>query len=262
MKEEGETAPKGFDPSRRREAGFHPEPVTTEEGIRAFQMRVGSALQEDISPDYLVEPMVEGVSVEMHFHEGKLVRAVSPCGDDLEGEDVTANLKTLLSVPISLHSQKGNPPVPPLLTVWGVVYMERRAFESIDFSLLRLTPVSTPGEAATEALRAMDRRVPARLALDMFCYGAALEKPLSLFETQVELLLCMQQWGFRINRPQMKICKTLDEIIYQCRLLETVASGLPYGVSGFLIRVNPLPLQALLNRNPPGRGGVLLYKGR
>jgi DNA ligase (NAD+) len=261
MKEVGETAPKGFDASRRREAGFHPEPVTTEEGIRAFQMRVGSALQEGISPDYLVEPMVEGVFVDMLFHEGKLVRAVSfPCGEDLEGEDVTANLKTLLSVPLSLHSQKGSPPVPPLLTVWGVVYLERRAFESLDPSLLRLPPVSTPGEAATEALRAMDRRVPARLALDMFCYGAALEKP--LFETQVELLLCMQQWGLRINRPQMKTCKTLDEIIHQCRLLETVASGLPYGVSGFLIRVNPLPLQALLNRNPPGQGGVLLYKGR
>jgi DNA ligase (NAD+) len=148
------------------EYGFH------KSDIREFHARLRGFLGKGQPFTYVVEPKIHGIPVEM-VYEGGVLEAASTRGDGYVGEDILTNIKTLLSVPLTLLNLSNQRPPPKLLVVWGEVYMEVEAFQKLNRERLSrdLPPFSDPREAAADSLRQLDHRITVKRPLDLFCYG-------------------------------------------------------------------------------------------
>jgi len=224
-----------------------------EKGIRDFETKIKRLLKDTNRIEYIVEPKMDGLAVELVYERGRLSIA-STRGDGYVGEDVTSNIKTILTVPLNLNQPEGAPPIPELLEVRGEVYMEKQAFESLNRQQKKrnLPLFANPRNAAAGSLRQLNPRITARRPLNMFCYGVGyLSEPIS--STQYELMAMIQQWGLRVNRPHLRLCGSIEEVIEYCRELEEKRHDFPFEIDGAVIKVNLLNLQARLgqtNRSP------------
>lgn len=235
------------------------EKGSTEADIRGFDARVRAFLGEDHPFDYTVEPKIDGVSIELVYERGALTLA-STRGDGVVGEDITPNVKTILSVPLTLFTILGNRPIPELLEVRGEVYMEVEAFEQLNRGRLgKNEPLfAHPKDATAASLRQPNLRVTAKRPLNIFCYGIG-ELRGQAFETQMELMIALQQWGLRVNRPHIRQCHGLDKVIVYCHQLEEKRSQFPYATDGAVIKVNPLALQARLGQRSGSPRWAMAY---
>jgi DNA ligase (NAD+) len=175
-----------------------------EQDIRDFDARLKRFLGEDTHLEYTVEPKIDGVAVELIYEKGALAVAATR-GDGYVGEDITSNIKTILSVPLSLFPITGDITIPELLEVRGEVYMEVKAFEELNQKRLEqgLSVFANPRNAAAGSLRQLDPRITAKRPLDMFCYGVG-ELRGQNFKTQMELMIGLQMLGLRVNRVLRK----------------------------------------------------------
>ncbi len=231
-----------------------------DQDVEDFAARVQRFLKDDSAVEYTVEPKIDGLAVELVYERGKLIVACTR-GDGYTGEDVTANIKTILAVPLTLMQLRGDPALPELLEVRGEVYMEREAFEALNRERLeRGEPAfANPRNAAAGAVRQLDPRITARRPLNMFCYGLG-EVRGADFETHYKSLLTLQHWGLRVNRPHIRICPTVAEAIEHCRLLEDSRPGFPYEIDGAVIKVNQLALQRRLGVKARSPRWALAFK--
>lgn len=228
--------------------------------IRDFASRIRRFLKDDSPVDYTVEPKMDGLAVELVYEKGRLTVA-STRGDGYSGENVTANIKTILAVPLTLMQLKGAPPVPDLLEVRGEVYMETEAFEAFNRSRLQAgrQPFANPRNAAAGSVRQLDPRITARRPLNMFCYGIGAISSRQ-FKTQYELMLALQEWGLRVNRPHLRVCRAADEVVEYCRHLENTRGSFPFEIDGAVIKVNSLNMQERLGRKSRSPRWALAYK--
>ena len=217
-----------------------------DQDIIDFDGRVRRFLRGVDSVQYTVEPKMDGLAVELVYEKGMLAVA-STRGDGYTGEDVTRNVKTILAVPLKLKSLSGQQPVPDLLEVRGEIYMEVGAFRALNKERTAhgFPPFANPRNAAAGSLRQLDPRITARRPLNMFCYGIG-ELSSRIFETQYELMLGLQDWGLRVNRPHIRICDAVEEVIAYCRRLEETRDRFAFEIDGAVIKVNRLDLQARL----------------
>ena len=231
-----------------------------EQDIRNFDARLKRFLGEDPHVEYTVEPKIDGVAVELIYERGVLAVA-STRGDGYVGEDITSNIKTILSVPLSLFPITGDVTIPELLEVRGEVYMEVKAFEELNQKRLEqgLSVFANPRNAAAGSLRQLDPRITVKRPLDMFCYGIG-ELRGQNFKTQMELMIALQMLGLRVNRPHFKACQSLEEVIGYCHQLEEKRAQFPYEIDGAVIKVNRLDLQARLGQKSRSPRWAIAYK--
>ena len=231
-----------------------------EQDIRDFDARLKRFLGEAHHVEYTVEPKIDGVAVELIYERGALAVA-STRGDGYVGEDITSNIKTILSVPLSLFPITGDVTIPELLEVRGEVYMEVKAFEELNQKRLEqgLAAFANPRNAAAGSLRQLDPRITVKRPLDMFCYGIG-ELRGQNFETQMELMIALQMLGLRVNRPHIRACQSLEEVIGYCYQLEEERSQFPYEIDGAVIKVNRLDLQARLGQKSRSPRWAMAYK--
>ena len=222
------------------ESGYHVQDVTD------FDERTKKFLRDDTSIDYTVEHEIDGLAVELVYKKGALSVA-STRGDGLVGENVTPNIRTILSVPLTLIEQADGKPIPDLLEVRGEVYMETDAFGTLNRDRIeRGFPAFTnPRNAAVDSLRQLDPRITAKRPLNMFCFGIG-EMSGPKLSTQHELMVALQQWGFRVNRPYIRVCSTISEVIDYYHHLEETRDQFPFEIDGAVVKVNQLHLQAKL----------------
>ena len=226
------------------ENGYHVQDVTD------FEERTKKFLRDDTSIDYTVEPEIDGLAVELVYKKGALSVA-STRGDGLVGENVTPNIRTILSVPLTLIQPAEGKSIPGLLEVRGEVYMETDAFETLNLDRIErgFPAFKNPQNAAEDSLRQLDPRITAKRPLNMFCFGIG-EMSGPKFSTQYELMLALQQWGFRVNRPYIRVCSTISEVIDYCHHLEETRDQFPFEINGTVVKVNQLDLQAKLGQKP------------
>ncbi len=224
------------------ESGYHVQDVTD------FDERTKKFLRDDTSIDYTVEPEIDGLAVELVYKKGALSVA-STRGDGLVGENVTPNIRTILSVPLTLIEPADGKPIPDLLEVRGEVYMETDAFETLNRDRIErdFPPFKNTQNAAAVSLRQLDPRITAKRPLNMFCFGIG-EMSGPKFSTQYELMVALQQWGFRVNRPYIRVCSTISEVIDYCHHLEETRDQFPFEIDGAVVKVNQLDLQAKLGK--------------
>jgi len=225
-----------------------------------FDKRVRKFLKSDAPVDYTVEPKIDGLAVELVYEKGALSVA-STRGDGRTGENVTRNIKTILNVPLKLLSRKKLLPIPDLLEVRGEVYMDVAAFETFNRkrAAQNETLFANPRNAAAGSLRQLDSRVTAKRPLDMFCYGIGNAQTLP-FKTHWDTMMALQHWGLRVNRPHIRVCNTLDDVVTNCRHIEETRDEFPYEIDGAVIKVNRLDLQSQLGEKSRSPRWAIAYK--
>jgi DNA ligase (NAD+) len=232
----------------------------SDQDIRDFELRIKRFLRDESPIQYTVEPKIDGLAVELVYEKGVL-KVASTRGDGFVGENVTANIKTIPDIPLTLTNKKDGQPFPDLLEVRGEVYMELEPFGKLNRDRVDkgLPPFANPRNAAAGSLRQLDPRVTAKRPLNMFCYGVGtMDAPLC--ETHDERLLQLQEWGLRVNRPYIHICDDLLKVIDTCHHLEQIRSRFPYEIDGAVIKVNRLALQTRLGEKSRSPRWSIAYK--
>jgi DNA ligase (NAD+) len=231
-----------------------------EKDIRDFDSRVLKLLKDKYVCDYVVEPKMDGLAVEIVYEKGILVSA-STRGDGYIGENITPNIRTIRAVPQRLIMKQKDLPVPELLEVRGEAYMEIKAFEELNRSRLdqELPAFANPRNAAAGSIRQLDPNITAGRPLNFFCYGTGVVNGLS-FKTHMELMGALESCGLRINKSYIREFHDIEKVIEYCRLLEAERSNLPYEIDGAVIKVNDLPLQEILGQKSRSPRWALAFK--
>jgi DNA ligase (NAD+) len=208
-----------------------------EEKLRRFDERLRKGLGADFPVEYVLEPKLDGLSVELVYEEGLLARA-STRGDGRKGEGITANIRTVASVPLRLR--RGEHPIPRLLAVRGEAIMFAGAFDKLNERLLGegKEPFANPRNAAAGSLRQLDPQITKSRPLHFYAYDILVAEGLQL-ATQWESLAALREWGLAVNERIAK-GSTLDEILAYHRETEAVRDDLGYEIDGVVIKLDEL----------------------
>ena len=213
------------------------------DAVRRFDERLGRALGEDEPRQYVVEPKLDGASLELVYEDGVLVRGVTR-GNGLVGEGVTENVRTIRSVPLRLRDEKR--PVPTLLSVRSEALMYLSAFEALNESRIQdqLEPYQNPRNATSGALRQLDSRITASRPLTVIAYDILAVEGAS-FDTDAEGLTALSDWGFLVPE-RVEVVDDIEGIVAFHQAYEQARDDLDYEIDGVVIKLNPLaPRQGL-----------------
>ncbi|MEP6829068.1 MAG: NAD-dependent DNA ligase LigA [Rhizomicrobium sp.] len=214
----------------------------SDEDVAEFLGRVRRflGLKDDEEIAVMAEPKIDGLSASLRYEKGVLVQGATR-GDGQEGEDITANLRTISDIPLRL---KGKPPA--VLEVRGEVYMTHKAFEALNKRQEKDgKPVyANPRNSAAGSVRQLDPSITAGRTLNFFAYtwGEISELPA---KTQSGMLEKFRDYGFAVN-PLVKRCETLDQILKFYRDIETRRAKLGYDIDGVVYKIDRLDLQERL----------------
>ncbi len=226
--------------------------------IMEFDRRISRNLNIDGEIIYTAEPKLDGVAVELVYENSRLVTA-STRGDGFNGELITANVRTIRTVPLMLHNGIAKER-PSLLEVRGEVFIGKDAFKRLNAERLdeNLPPFANPRNAAAGSLRQLDSKITAKRPLEIFVYGVGRVTDLSL-ESHWDVLLALQEFGFKINpliRPKITIRKVID-----CyRELSEKRNLLPYDIDGMVVKVDSFAYQGLLGATSRSPRWAIAYK--
>ncbi|WP_026379530.1 NAD-dependent DNA ligase LigA [Afifella pfennigii] len=197
-------------------------------------------LKEGEEVALLAEPKIDGLSASLRYENGVFRRGATR-GDGTEGEDVTANLRTLGDVPEKLG--KGAPEV---IEIRGEVYMSHADFEALNARMEKEGErlFANPRNGAAGSLRQLDPAVTARRPLRFFAYGWGETSEVPA-KTQWEMMQAFRDWGLPTN-PFMKLCADVEEALAHYRDIEAERARLGYDIDGVVYKVNELALQERL----------------
>lgn len=198
------------------------------EGILAFDKRVRERIE---NPLYVVEPKIDGLSVSLEYRDGAFVRG-STRGDGVTGEDVSANLRTVRSIPMQLKD-----PV-PYLEVRGEVYMPLSSFEKVVAAqdIRGETPFKNPRNAAAGSLRQKDPKVTAQRYLDVFVFNIQQIEGVEITGHKQSLDFLAEQ-GFRVS-PSYKRYDNIEAVEEEILRIGTERNGLPFDIDGAVVKVD------------------------
>lgn len=224
--------------------------------VRQFDERVRKNLKGE-PIEYVVELKFDGVSASLLYEDGKLARGATR-GDGENGDDVTANLKTIRSIPLEFGDDTEH--APKLIEVRGEVYMTKRALEEINKNKKRNgeEPFANPRNAAAGSLKLLDPRVVSARHLDMYIWGMGHCED-KRFKTHIEVLEYLKKNGFKAN-PHYKLCKSIEEVIKYCDSWEPKKDSLDFEVDGMVLKVNDLAQRERLGKTSKSPRWAIAYK--
>lgn len=235
-----------FVPVRHRLPMLSLENALNEAEIRAFDQRVRThlALPSGAVIVYQCEPKMDGLAIELVYRDGLLEQA-STRGDGETGEEVTANVRTIRSVPLRLSG----PGWPALLEVRGEVYLPLAAFQRLNARREEEgePPFANPRNAAAGSIRQLDPQVAARRPLALVCYGvgvveAGAGEREAAAASQTELMAQLAAWGLPVSSEARRV-HGIEEAVACYRDLLERRDSLPYEIDGMVIKVDDLLLQ-------------------
>ena len=208
-----------------------------EDELAAFDTRVKKGLDTEKDLEYMAEPKLDGLAVELVYENGFFVNG-STRGDGITGEDITQNLKTITAIPLSLR--KNGQKTPPLLEVRGEVFITKDGFKKLNRNQEKeeLSPFANPRNAAAGSLRQLDSKITATRPLSIYCYEAGRIDGIS-FDTHEDFLSILKEWGFPVN-PEIQKVKNAETMVAFHRNLEAKRDSLPYEIDGTVFKVNAI----------------------
>jgi DNA ligase (NAD+) len=206
----------------------------------AARVRRFLGLKEDQELAFTAEPKIDGLSASLRYEDGVFVQGATR-GDGLEGEDITANLRTIRDLPLRFE---GN--APKVFEVRGEVYMSHADFAALNKRQEKEgKPLfANPRNSAAGSVRQLDPAITARRPLHFFAYAWG-ETSAMPADTQWGMLETFKKWGFRVN-PLIRRCKTTDELLEFYRDIEVKRATLGYDIDGVVYKVDRLDLQERL----------------
>ena len=216
--------------------------VFTDDDVSDFVARVrrflGQAESQQIC--FTAEPKIDGLSCSLRYERGMFISAATR-GDGFEGEDVTANIKTLKEIPLHLT---GAPP--EVLEVRGEVYMTHEDFQALNLRQQSQSKAlfANPRNAAAGSLRQLDAKITATRPLHFFAYawGAVNQMPAA---TQAGVLEAFKSYSLPVN-PLTRLCCTLEEMLDHFQFIESQRATLGYDIDGVVYKVDSIELQTRL----------------
>lgn len=222
------------------------------EELREFDRRVKNGLgTEDVQ--YVTELKIDGLSMNLVYEEGRLVQGLTR-GDGRVGEDVTANVKTIRTIPLFIEN------APPYMEIRGEVYMPRASFARLNEERdeAGLMPFANCRNAAAGSLRQLDPHVTAARNLDFFAYAIGETEGLAV-HTQEELLKQLEAFHFRVN-PNYRLWNSIEGVIEGVAEWEEKRRELPYDTDGMVVKVNDFRQQDALGATVKDPKWATAYK--
>lgn len=231
----GGQALSSFEPVRHRVPLESLQDVFDFDEVRAFDQRVQSAVAGAV---YVVEPKVDGLSVALEYENGLFVRGATR-GDGQVGEDVTANLRTVRSIPLRVDG------APEHLIVRGEVFMPKKVFHALNDERERRGEAlfANPRNAAAGSLRQQDPKIAAQRKLDILVFNVQWSDGVA-FQTHEETLDYLAQKGFKVI-PH-KLCTTMDQVTERITQIGEDRDQFSFDIDGAVVKVNDLSQRAVL----------------
>ena len=260
--EDSPTQRIGGEPLTRFSSVRHSRPMLSlantysRDELKEFDKRVAKGLP-DQAYEYVVELKMDGVAVSLIYENGRFVRGATR-GDGVNGDDITANLKTIRSIPLLLEPSK-KMQTPKRFEVRGEVFIEHRAFEEINQRRLEAgeEPFANPRNAAAGSLKLLDPKQVDSRPLDIYIYACMAEEGMP--EKHMDILDLLSELSFKVN-PHRRLCKDIDQVMAYCDLWEKKKDRLPYEIDGMVVKLNDLNQQAILGATSKSPRWAIAYK--
>jgi len=225
------------------------------EEIREFGERLRRLLP-DTPFSYVLEPKIDGVAVSLRYEQGRLVRG-STRGDGRVGDDITANLRTIRSIPLRLRTEQA---VPAVLEVRGEVYLPKAAFAALNDAreAAGKERFANPRNAAAGSLKQLDARVVAERPLDVVLYAVG-ELDGIEFETHEALLAGLRRLGLK-SAPRFWSCADIEQVLRALDELESARNTFAFEMDGGVIKVNERGLYTQLGSTAKSPRWAVAYK--
>jgi len=208
----------------------------------AFNKRVQDRLKSTEAVTFCCELKLDGLAVSLLYEDGVLIRAATR-GDGTTGENITANVRTIRSIPLKLRGKN----IPRRFEVRGEVFLPQAGFEKINEEARRTGGkiFANPRNAAAGSLRQLDPRITAKRPLTFFCYGVGLLEGGELPASHYERLQQFKEWGLPVS-DRVRLCKTAEEVLAFYHQVEADRPTLGFDIDGVVIKVDSLALQETL----------------
>ncbi|MBR6438818.1 MAG: NAD-dependent DNA ligase LigA [Bacteroidales bacterium] len=216
-----------------------------------FIKRIEKTIEEPV--EFVCELKFDGVSISLTYEKGVLIRAVTR-GDGTQGDEVTANIKTIHSIPLKLRGD-----YPDFIEMRGEVIMPHESFEKVNAERdeLGLPTFANPRNAAAGTIKLQDSREAASRRLDNFCYYMMMDN--LPYTSHYQSLMSAKEWGFNIS-PHMKVCKNIDEIEDFINYWDEKRKNLPFDIDGIVIKVNSFAQRDELGLTAKSPRWAIAYK--
>ncbi|UMZ74533.1 NAD-dependent DNA ligase LigA [Natranaerofaba carboxydovora] len=229
-----------------------------EQELREFDNRLRRLIGDDRSFSYVCELKIDGLAVSLVYENGVFVRGATR-GDGLVGEDITNNLKTVRSIPLSLNSSYN-------LEVRGEVFMPKGAFYKLNEEKEKKgeEPFANPRNAAAGSLRQLDPKIAAKRELDIFLYSVPyidIEENIEKkeFQSHYETLEFIKSIGFKVN-PYIEKFSTIEGVVDYCTGFLERKPELQYDIDGIVIKVDEISIQNELGTTAKSPRWAIAYK--
>ncbi|WP_099157694.1 NAD-dependent DNA ligase LigA [Virgibacillus ndiopensis] len=220
------------------------------EDLRDFARRASQGTDEPLS--YVCELKIDGLAISLTYEDGRFVRGATR-GDGTTGEDITSNLRTIRSIPLSIKEKE-------TIEVRGEAFMPHKSFLALNEKRDENgeEPFANPRNAAAGSLRQLDPKIAAKRNLDIFLYGVG-EWEAGNLQSHSERLEYLKKLGFKTN-PEWRKCSTIDEVIEYVEYWTTERPNLSYEIDGIVVKVDSLKQQEELGFTAKSPRWAIAYK--
>jgi DNA ligase (NAD+) len=252
----GAPAQTGFKPVQHKEAMLSLDNAFNSDEVHAFEKRIKGRLKTQNSVQYICEPKIDGVAVNLLYQNGCLIQGATR-GDGITGEDITQNIKTVSNIP---HQLKGKSH-PEFIEIRGEVYFTTTTFKALNERLIQINekPFVNPRNAASGSLRQLDPKITAQRALSFFAHGYGQNTDALPFHTHEELLHLLSEWGIPYC-PLIQKANDLSECLLYYERLQAMRNTLPYEIDGVVYKVNQLEMQIALGNSSRAPRWAIAHK--
>ncbi|TAM41832.1 NAD-dependent DNA ligase LigA [bacterium] len=223
--------------------------------LKEWDARIRKGLGKDTAYDYVAELKIDGVSANLTYIKGKLTIGATR-GDGQTGEDVTANIKTIRSIPLVLMGKE----LPDLVEIRGEVYMDKDDFLKVNSERQEAGDVlfANPRNATSGSLKLLDSSIVAKRHLNFLAHslGAYQGKPVN---SQWEFLRLLKEWGLRTDKHSVS-CRDMEEVITYCRKWQEKREEVPYEIDGTVVKLNSFSRQGKLGFTAKSPRWAVAYK--
>ena len=221
--------------------------------LAQFDAFLRAKLPGDAVWDYVVEPKIDGLSVSLLYRHGSLIRAATR-GNGIEGDDVTANVRTIRSIPLAIPCDA------PTVEIRGEIYMTRQGFAALNRAEEEAghEPFANPRNAAAGSLKLLDPREVALRPLDAVLYATGRLDGVA-FATHTEMTRTFARWGLR-TPPWQRLCLGIDQVMEAIDELERLRHAFPFEIDGAVVKVNQRALYPLLGATAHAPSSARAYK--
>ncbi len=243
----------------------HPAPILSlanafdADGVRAWFERILKLDMRVASSKFVVEPKIDGLTVVLHYENGRFTQGATR-GDGEVGEDVTANLRTIRAIPLSIPVDQKGPKPPSRLVVRGEAFMSIASFEKLNADLQEKGEKTylNPRNTAAGSLRQLDPSLTANRPLTILTYDIVDvdgETP----KNQWELLALLKGLGFPVS-DRVRLCSSLEDAIKECQDAGAERDSIPFEIDGMVIKLNDLQVADSLGVSGKDPRGAIAFK--